>query len=545
GPDAATAAELEEAAALALGRGAPIVAAELGEHALRTTPEHADEDRHRRGISTARAHLAAGEEARARAIAVELLTNAPAGPPRAEALALRADLEGLDRAVTSLEEAVAEAGSSPSLQARLHQAVAGLGRFTRGCTWAEGHARAALRLAEELDDDSLRAGALSVLAVIRFNLGDADGLRLAERAHELASACGDELHEATWALAHVLMWSVETERARALLDARYEEERHRDERASAEWLWYLSFVELRAGRWQVAAEHAERCLDIGTQYGPIYPQMFFPVALIAAHRGELERAAELTTRLHELFDSEGGLLAGIVALGGLIDLWNGKPTPAVASFASAEEMADAAGWHEPNIRWWRAEYVEALLELDRNADAVVVLGAWEEAAERVDRRWVLAQAMRCRGLVAAALGDVEHAVSTLEAAIAGHEDVGDPFGRARALLALGAVRRRARQKRPAREAIESALAGFEALGAAGWAEKARSELGRIGGRTRVEGLTPAERRVASLVAEGRTNREVAAALFLAERTVASHLTHVYTKLGVRSRTELARKLPTF
>ena len=131
----------------------------------------------------------------------------------------------------------------------------------------------------------------------------------------------------------------------------------------------------------------------------------------------------------------------------------------------------------------------------------------------------------------------------LEQAVAQHEEVGDAFGRARALLALGVVRRRARQKRPAREAIEAALAGFEQLGAATWAEKARAELGRIGGRTREEGLTAAERRVAALVAEGRTNREVAAALFLGERTVASHLTHIYAKLGVRSRTELARRLP--
>ena len=73
-------------------------------------------------------------------------------------------------------------------------------------------------------------------------------------------------------------------------------------------------------------------------------------------------------------------------------------------------------------------------------------------------------------------------------------------------------------------------------------QRARDELGAIGGRTRSDGLTPAERRVADLVAEGRTNAEVAATLFLAERTVASHLTHVYAKLGVRSRTELARKL---
>jgi DNA-binding CsgD family transcriptional regulator len=147
--------------------------------------------------------------------------------------------------------------------------------------------------------------------------------------------------------------------------------------------------------------------------------------------------------------------------------------------------------------------------------------------------------------VEAALGNVEHAIRALEAAAAEHEAVCDPFGRARALLALGVVRRRARQKRAAREAIEEALEAFETLGAAGWAETARGELGRIGGRTRAEGLTAAERRVAALVAEGRTNREVAAALFLAERTVASHLSRVYAKLGVRSRTELARKLQTF
>jgi DNA-binding CsgD family transcriptional regulator len=155
---------------------------------------------------------------------------------------------------------------------------------------------------------------------------------------------------------------------------------------------------------------------------------------------------------------------------------------------------------------------------------------------------VLAQVTRSRGLVAAAKGAVDEAGSLLEQAVAQHEDVGDPFGRARALLALGIVRRRARQKRSARDAIRAALVSFEELGAATWAERARNELGTIGGRTRQEGLTTAERRVAALVADGRTNREVATALFLGERTVASHLTHIYAKLGIRSRTELARHL---
>jgi DNA-binding CsgD family transcriptional regulator len=149
---------------------------------------------------------------------------------------------------------------------------------------------------------------------------------------------------------------------------------------------------------------------------------------------------------------------------------------------------------------------------------------------------------RCRGLLAAGEGDVERALVLLEEAASQHEEVGDPYGRARALLAQGVVRRRARQKRAARDAIREALSGFEELGAATWVEKARNELGSIGGRRREEGLTAAERRVAALVAEGRTNREVAAALFLGERTVASHLTHIYAKLGIRSRTELARLL---
>ena len=155
---------------------------------------------------------------------------------------------------------------------------------------------------------------------------------------------------------------------------------------------------------------------------------------------------------------------------------------------------------------------------------------------------MLGHVTRCRGLVAAARGEVEQALTLLGQAVAQHEAVGDPFGRARALLALGVVGRRARQKRSARQAIDAALEGFEAIGAAGWAARARAELGRIGGRSRAEGLTAAERRVAVLAAQGRTNREVAAALFIGERTVASHLTHVYAKLGVRSRTELARRL---
>jgi DNA-binding NarL/FixJ family response regulator len=118
-----------------------------------------------------------------------------------------------------------------------------------------------------------------------------------------------------------------------------------------------------------------------------------------------------------------------------------------------------------------------------------------------------------------------------------------PLERARTLLALGSVLRRARQIRAARESLQHARAIFEELGAALWAERANMELARIGGRTASPGeLTPAEQRVAELVGRGRSNKEVAAELVVTVRTVESNLTRVYRKLGVRSRAELVRRL---
>jgi DNA-binding NarL/FixJ family response regulator len=86
---------------------------------------------------------------------------------------------------------------------------------------------------------------------------------------------------------------------------------------------------------------------------------------------------------------------------------------------------------------------------------------------------------------------------------------------------------------------------FEELGAALWAERARTEITRLGGRRARDRdeLTQTERQIAELAADGRSNREIAGELFVSERTVEANLTRAYRKLGVRSRTELARRLP--
>ena len=121
-----------------------------------------------------------------------------------------------------------------------------------------------------------------------------------------------------------------------------------------------------------------------------------------------------------------------------------------------------------------------------------------------------------------------------------------PFDRARTQLLLGERLRRDRRRVEARAHLRAALAAFEALGAAPWAERARAELRATGetARRRDPGtlaqLTPQELQVARFVREGLSNKEVAAQLFLSPRTIDAHLRSVFAKLGVTSRTQLAR-----
>ncbi len=540
-PDRAVAAALDDAVTIAGGRGASASAAELAEAALRLTPADEAGERHRRALAAARAHRACGEWTRARTIASELLEDGGLGPLRADVLLLLAELEGLDRAVALLEEALHEATQRPALRAAIQCRLAWSARFAKGFDRALEHARASLELADEVDDDALRVQALDMMTFLGSTVGDPEASAYAERAHEIAVATGDArlVRRARFALLETLKTS-DHGTARALLEREYEESRERDDLSAAEALDSLAWIELRAGRWEVAAEHAEHAYDLMTQYGLEVPWAHLPIAVVAAHRGRLALAREHSERALQLGEEQIGRHTPVhVGTLGFVALQSGDLQTAVRWFAEAEAVTTRLGWRNARRRWWVCDQIEALLALDRVDDAVRVLDAWENERQEGDDR-ALAHVTRCSGLVAAARGDVTEAAALLEDAVAQHEQAADSFGRARALLALGVVRRRQRRKRAAREAIAAALEGFEQLGAATWIERARSELGRIGGRAREEGLTAAERRVAALVAEGRTNREVAAALFLGERTVETHLSHAYAKLGVRSRAELAR-----
>ena len=477
-PDAETARLLEDAAGLARARGAPAVAAELGEAAGRFTPAEREDDRRRRVVRAAKDHLAAGSAERGFVLARALLEEARGGRPRAEALTLLGDLESrtgaMPTAVELLREALRESDGDPVLELQIHELLAHGARVTEGLAVAEAHAREAVGLGEQLGDDALTARALAALAIVRYNRGEPESFALARRALDLARRSGDTgaIGEAAAAEGHCFYWSGRIDEARHVLATELRSVVERDEPAAASLLWYLALVESRGGRLVLAREYAERSREISLQYGGSEleddPVVLAPFAQIAAFGGEEELARELAERACAVVVARGTLSTGrfhLVLLGAL-DHWAGDDLRALERFEAFDRSREAAGFSR-SIAAHSADHVESLLAVGRVDDARELLAEWEPQAKGLGHRCAIPEIVRCRGLVASHDGDVTTAVGLLEEAVALHEEAGDPFGRGRALLLLGAARRRARQKRSAREAIEAALAGFEAIGASG------------------------------------------------------------------------------
>ncbi|MGK3951187.1 helix-turn-helix transcriptional regulator [Microbacterium sp. I2] len=186
------------------------------------------------------------------------------------------------------------------------------------------------------------------------------------------------------------------------------------------------------------------------------------------------------------------------------------------------------------------ELVDALLRVNRRSDAAAAASDYHERAARKGQPWALARADRARGLVAEVDFD-----SLFHSALASHEATLDRFETARTRLAFGSRLRRAGRRVDARTQLREALDTFDELGAALWRDHAATELRATGERVRAAGasvldaLTPQELQVSLVLAEGRTTREAAAALFLSPKTIEYHLRKVYTKLGIGSRSELA------
>jgi DNA-binding CsgD family transcriptional regulator len=187
------------------------------------------------------------------------------------------------------------------------------------------------------------------------------------------------------------------------------------------------------------------------------------------------------------------------------------------------------------------DLIEALVAAGELDEANEILERLDEEAATTGGQWSLAAAARSRAVLFAASGQLDEALAAAERSLALFESLPMPFERARTLVVMGQLRRRRREKRLAREALDDALRTFEDLRVPAWADRARAELARVPQRRAAEGLSPTEESIARLAGEGLTNREIADRVFLSPKTVEVNLTRIYRKLGVRSRAALARR----
>jgi len=555
GPDSSVAAALEEAGRGAAARGSPAAAAELTEQAARLTPPDRAEDAGRRTADAAYYHFESGDSRRARAMLEGLAAELPAGPERAGVLVRLAYTRAYDddvHAATELNrQALEEADEDSLTRARaLTSLAATLFRRREQLAEAVEHSRAAVELAAALGDLALVGDALGVQLMAEAALGRSEAGVTLERLLKPQPAGGHVRLQAEpkWHAAIAWMWWEELERAQSVFGELIVRGYESGDESFLPYVYVLAAQnECLRGDFESAGSNAEAGQEIAEQVGQeaLVGYALAVRALVDAHRGRADEArkeGERALALARRTRSTPTMHFAASALG-LLDLSLGQPAEAAAQLAPLVDFAREQQMTEPTLTRFTVDYVQALIELGRLEDATEVCSWYESHAARLGRRGALASAWRCRGLLAAARGDLDEGRTTLQRALAEHDCVPMPLERARTLLALGSVLRRARKRRAARESLQQAHATFEELGAALWAEKARVELARIGGRTASPGeLTPAEQRVAQLVGQGRSNKEVAAELVVTVRTVESNLTRVYRKLGVRSRAELVHRL---
>jgi DNA-binding CsgD family transcriptional regulator len=308
----------------------------------------------------------------------------------------------------------------------------------------------------------------------------------------------------------------------------------------------LAEGELQRGRVAAAYAAATESVQLATETG----QGGSSISFIMLGRVEAILGHDQACREHVAagLDSARKMGAGSIEMFaasalGLLELSLGHADRAVLHLAECRRLEESVDVRNPMIHQGAADLVEACIRAGSLEAAERHLAVLECQAAQAGLRWPVAMATRCRGLLAddaAYEGEFQASLDLLGSDM--------PFERARTLLCLGMRRRRSRRRADARAAIHDALTFFEAAGAEPWAEQARVELRAAGEAPAparsgtIRELTAQELQVALVVADGATNKEAAAALFLSPKTIEFHLGNVYRKLGVRSRTELVRRV---
>jgi DNA-binding CsgD family transcriptional regulator/tetratricopeptide (TPR) repeat protein len=549
GENAQIAELLEEAADRAGRRGASDLAAEFIGHSRRLTPE-ADVDAARRRALGEVEHLAAaGEVSRALSLADELLARLPPGPGRAEALVQLAQLEDddLQRSEGMLLRALEDAREDVLLRGRVLDRLGWLrGVFLGDLRSGIGCAYEAVAIADQAGDQGLQMLAGAGLAFMEGFAGRPKPERM-RKAVALEEAIGRPV---LWAGPRALLgkqrlWSGDLDRATELLEAALADAvSSRNERLRSYRLYDLALVNCAAGNLQTADELAKQGLESAQDAEDRHVEgwLLYPVALVHAWLGRAREARAAGGRRLEwaLRRGERPGIARAHSVLGLLALSEGDSETAVRELSVAARLLDEMGVGHPGAIPALPDAVEALAIAGETAAARPLVERLLRQGAAVDSPWASAAAERCRGVILLAEGDPQSAIAPLEASTAAFDRLGYRPDAARAMLGLGRALLRCGYRSRAADAIADARGRFTDLGAPLWEARAVEELERVAPGRAVGALTPTERRIAGLVADGRKNREIGQELFMSLATVEAHLTRIYRKLDIRSRSELAR-----
>lgn len=313
-------------------------------------------------------------------------------------------------------------------------------------------------------------------------------------------------------------------------------------------LGHLALSQAASNQWAEAEAGFQEAIGLAVETGQRteLSALLARLAWLDARRG---RETECRAHAAEALDVSrevGAACCEIWALFALgeLELSLGDAGAALLRFDEVERIVDERQVGDVDVSP-APELVEVHLRLGHTDEATAYAEAAEQLAGRKRQPWALARAARCRGLVSGD-GDFDR---WFREALEAHSQTPDVFETARTRLAYGARLRRARRRLDAREQLHRAIEDFDDLGAVPWSESARAELGATGQTARrrdpstISQLSPQELHVALSLAEGRTTRETAAALFISAKTVEFHLRNVYRKLGINNRAELADRLP--
>jgi DNA-binding CsgD family transcriptional regulator len=390
------------------------------------------------------------------------------------------------------------------------------------------------------------------LGMARIFGGDAaSGTAAVRRAVALAENSGelrDDLRLLPW-LAVAPLFLRHRSAGRSLLDDALETARSRAAVGVLPFaLNLLARDQATTDRWAVAESTYHEAIDLARESGQ-RTELAFGLAGLAwldARRGREQEGRAAAAEALELCRGTGMRLHEIWATAALgeLELGLGDAARAVALFEHHQQQLDDLVITDPDLSP-AAELVEGYLTLGRRDDARRVAARFSATAEAKGQPWSQARALRAEGMLA----DDNGFTAAFEQALRLHEKTPDAFEAARTRLAFGQRLRRSRNRTLARDQLRAAVDDFDRLGARPWADRARAELAATGEThrrrddgARIDDLTPQELQIALLLSSGKTTRETAAALFLSPKTVEYHLRHVYQRLGIHSREELAQWL---